>query len=295
MSRQVVFPFTPSLRMPPICVRCGQPAGAGTIEIKGGGSDAWGKHYEFATMRFPICPVCEAYAASSKRGRKDVASCVSYSLSGVNTSAGTHVKATFQNEVFADLFGEANALAFQATEAALAEKREKNRWHKDNWIGLVGVGVIVVLVSLFADWETRAAVDAPKLPVILFMLVGLGGTLVLYGTRSKAMAVLGSALMLVAGVGVAWQAALGLGQYPSHAPGGLVWCAIGAWAIVLGAFATLIVSAIWGNVYHDEETQQRATSSPGESPPPPAPTLPPSTAPSPPPELTPSPPIRPDL
>ena len=270
MSRQISFPFTPTLRMPPLCVRCGQPAGPGMIEVKGGGSDSWGKHYEFATLHFPVCPACEAYAAASKRQRKQVAASVSYTLEGVNKKTGTHVKATFHNDSFAALFLQANVGLFTATEASIAEKREKERWHKDNWIALVGLGVIAVIVSLFAEWETKAKIDAPKLPVIAFMLVGLGGTCLMALTKSKGFAVLGSAMMLVAGIGVAWQAAAGLGQYQAHTPGGLWWCAIGSWAIVIGAFAMLIVSAIWGNVYNTGEQEAKEVSAGEASAPAPA-------------------------
>lgn len=278
MSRQVSFPFTPSLRMPPLCVRCGQPAGAGIIEVKGGGSDSWGKHYEFATLHFPVCPACDAYAAASRRQRKQVAASVSYTLMDVNKKTGTHVKATFQNDIFAALFLQANADVFSATEAATAEKREKERWHKDNWIGLVGLGVFAVVASLFAEWETKARIDAPKLPVIAFMLLGLAGTCLLFLTKAKVYAVLGSAMMLVAGIGVAWQAAAGLGQYQAHTPGGLWWCAIGSWAIVIGAFAMLIVSAIWGNVYDTDEREAKEVSAGEANAPPPATSSAPSPA-----------------
>ena len=276
--------------MPPLCVRCGQPAGAGTIEVKGGGSDSWSKHYEFATLHFPVCPSCEAYAAASKRQRKQVAASVSYTLKDVNKKTGTHVKATFQNDSFAALFLQANADLFAATEAAIAEKREKERWHKDNWIGIVGLGVVAVIVSLFTEWETKATIDAPKLPVIAFMLLGLGGTFLLFLTKAKAYAVLGSAMMLVAGIGVAWQAAVDLGQYQAHMPGGLWWCAIGSWAIVIGAFAMLIVSAIWGNVYNTDEKEAKETPADEAR-------VPPSATPhAPPPAMTsPSTPVRPDL
>jgi len=278
MSRQVSFPFIPSLRMPPLCVRCGQPAGAGIIEVKGGGSDSWGKHYEFATLHFPVCPACDAYAAASRRQRKQVAASVSYTLMDVNKKTGTHVKATFQNDIFAALFLQANADVFSATEAATAEKREKERWHKDNWIGLVGLGVFAVVASLFAEWETKARIDAPKLPVIAFMLLGLAGTCLLFLTKAKVYAVLGSAMMLVAGIGVAWQAAAGLGQYQAHTPGGLWWCAIGSWAIVIGAFAMLIVSAIWGNVYDTDEREAKEVSAGEANAPPPATSSAPSPA-----------------
>jgi hypothetical protein len=264
--------------MPPLCVRCGQPAGAGIIEVKGGGSDSWGKHYEFATLHFPVCPACDAYAAASRRQRKQVAASVSYTLMDVNKKTGTHVKATFQNDIFAALFLQANADVFSATEAATAEKREKERWHKDNWIGLVGLGVFAVVASLFAEWETKARIDAPKLPVIAFMLLGLAGTCLLFLTKAKVYAVLGSAMMLVAGIGVAWQAAAGLGQYQAHTPGGLWWCAIGSWAIVIGAFAMLIVSAIWGNVYDTDEREAKEVSAGEANAPPPATSSAPSPA-----------------
>ena len=251
MSRQVRFLFQPTLAMPPICVRCGQAAGPGVIETKGGGSDLAGKHLVGVTMHFPLCPACEAYAASSKKQRRVVAKSVDIRVQNPNKSkvGETWVTATFQNVTFGDWFAQANAAVFAATEARVREEIEKKRFHKDDWTSIAGLGLLGVIVSLFMTWTRSSIVSAPKVPVMLFAGLAFLGLGVMVSTKRRPLAVLGAFLMLTAGIGIAWRAGLGLSEYDAHTPAGLWLAELGAWAIVLGGLASLIVAAIWGPVW----------------------------------------------